>query len=106
MSQILSTAELRTIKNASNVLRAINHPLRLVILEKIKENPEITVTQLYVMLRLEQSVCSQHLAILRKAGFLECHRIGKFIKYTIVQYYIDIVLDLSNKFNTLKNDSL
>ena len=41
----------------------------------------ITVTEIYVKLRLEQSVASQHLAILRKAGFVKTKRDGKFIYY-------------------------
>ena len=41
------------------------------------------VTELYVKLRLEQSVASQHLAILRKAGFVKTDRDGKFIYYSV-----------------------
>jgi DNA-binding transcriptional ArsR family regulator len=36
-----------------------------------------------VKLRLEQSVASQHLAILRKAGFVKTDRDGKFIYYSV-----------------------
>jgi DNA-binding transcriptional ArsR family regulator len=36
-----------------------------------------------VQLRLEQSVASQHLAILRRAGIVKTERDGKFIHYTI-----------------------
>jgi DNA-binding transcriptional ArsR family regulator len=43
----------------------------------------MTVTELYVKLRLEQSVASQHLAILRKAGFVKTDRDGKFIYYSV-----------------------
>jgi DNA-binding transcriptional ArsR family regulator len=34
-------------------------------------------------LRLEQSVASQHLAILRRAGVVVTERQGKFIYYTV-----------------------
>jgi DNA-binding transcriptional ArsR family regulator len=34
-------------------------------------------------LRLEQSVASQHLAILRRAGIVKTQRDGKFIYYVI-----------------------
>ncbi|MEJ0102589.1 MAG: ArsR family transcriptional regulator [Bacteroidota bacterium] len=34
-------------------------------------------------MRLEQSVASQHLAILRKAGFVKTNRDGKFIYYSV-----------------------
>ena len=44
---------------------------------------KITVTEIYVHLRLEQSVASQHLAILRRAGIVKTERDGKFIYYSI-----------------------
>ena len=70
-------------KKAMLILRALNHKLRQQILKLIDEQGKITVTEIYVKLRLEQSVASQHLAILRKAGFVKTDRDGKFIYYTI-----------------------
>jgi DNA-binding transcriptional ArsR family regulator len=75
--------DLLNVKKASLILRAINHKLRQQILKLIDEQGKITVTEIYVKLRLEQSVASQHLAILRKAGFVKTEREGKFIYYTI-----------------------
>ncbi|RYY41866.1 MAG: transcriptional regulator [Chitinophagaceae bacterium] len=72
-----------TLKKAALVLRAINHKLRQQILKLIQQKGEITVTEIYVKLRLEQSVASQHLAILRKAGFVQTNRDGKFIYYSV-----------------------
>jgi DNA-binding transcriptional ArsR family regulator len=43
----------------------------------------MTVTELYVKLRLEQSVASQHLAILRRSGVVITERHGKFIYYAL-----------------------
>ena len=75
--------DLLNVKKASLILRAINHKLRQQILKLIDEQGRITVTEIYVKLRLEQSVASQHLAILRKAGFVKTDRDGKFIYYTV-----------------------
>ncbi len=75
--------DLLNLKKASLILRAINHKLRQQILKLIDEQGKITVTEIYVKLRLEQSVASQHLAILRKAGFVKTERDGKFIYYTV-----------------------
>jgi len=75
--------ELLNLKKAALILRAINHKLRQQILLLIDEHERITVTELYVKLRLEQSVASQHLAILRKAGFVKTERDGKFIYYKV-----------------------
>lgn len=71
------------LKKAALVYRAINHKLRQQIIKFINQNGKITVTQIYVKLRLEQSVASQHLAILRKAGFVITERDGKFIYYSV-----------------------
>ena len=75
--------DLLSIKKAALVLRAVNHKLRQQILKLIDEHKKMTVTELYVKLRLEQSVASQHLAILRKAGFVKTTRDGKFIYYSV-----------------------
>ena len=75
--------DLHNLKKAAMVLRAINHKLRQQVLKLIDENGKMTVTEIYVKLRLEQSVASQHLAILRKAGFVKTDRDGKFIYYSV-----------------------
>lgn len=75
--------DLLGVKKAALVLRAINHKLRQQILKQIDEHGKITVTELYIKLRLEQSVASQHLAILRRAGFVKTTREGKFIFYSV-----------------------
>lgn|SRR5579875_2548041 len=71
------------LKKAALILRAINHKLRQQILRLIHQHGKITVTEIYVKLRLEQSVASQHLAILRKAGYVNTLRDGKFIFYSV-----------------------
>src|SRR6476620_11747054 len=71
------------LKKAALVLRALNHKLRQQILNLIETEKKITVTEIYVRLRLEQSVASQHLAILRRAGIVSTQRDGKFIYYTV-----------------------
>ncbi|MFT5834619.1 MAG: DNA-binding transcriptional ArsR family regulator, partial [Cognaticolwellia sp.] len=67
------------------VLRAVNHKLRQEIIHLLEVNGQMTVTDLYVKLRLEQSVASQHLAILRRAGVVITEREGKFIYYSLDQ---------------------
>ena len=71
------------LKKAALVLRALNHKLRQQILALIETEKKITVTEIYVHMRLEQSVASQHLAILRRAGIVATQRDGKFIYYTV-----------------------
>lgn len=68
---------------SSEILRALTHPLRLKIIEFIDSNKRINVNKIYNSLKLEQSITSQHLKILRDAGILETKRTGKYIFYSL-----------------------
>jgi DNA-binding transcriptional ArsR family regulator len=65
------------------VLRAVNHPLRKQIMEMLAGVESMIVTNLHIQLKKEQSIVSQHLAVLRRAGVLLTKRSGKFIYYSI-----------------------
>ena len=71
------------LKRAAGVLRSVNHKLRQQILQLLEENGRLTVTEIFVRLRLEQSVASQHLAILRHSNVVKTERDGKFIYYAL-----------------------
>ena len=71
------------LRRAVLTLRAINHHLRQEMIKLLEEEGRMTVTEIYVKLRLEQSVASQHLAILRRSGILNTERDGKFIYHSI-----------------------
>lgn len=72
-----------SLKKGAMILRALNHKLRQQIVKLVDEKKKITVTEIYIHLRLEQSVASQHLAILRRAGIVKTVRDGKFIYYSV-----------------------
>jgi DNA-binding transcriptional ArsR family regulator len=88
---LLDYVELR---KAALVLRAVNHKLRQRMIDLLEENERMTVTDIYVKLRLEQSVASQHLAILRKAGIVRTERNGKFIYYSLDKSRIGQISEL------------
>lgn len=71
------------LKKAALVFRAVNHHLRQQIVRLLHQNGKMTVTQVYTQLNLEQPVASQHLAILRKAGFVSTVRGGRCIYYFV-----------------------
>jgi DNA-binding transcriptional ArsR family regulator len=82
------------LRKAALVLRAVNHKLRQRIIDLLEENKSMTVTDIYVKLRLEQSVASQHLAILRRAGVVRTDRQGKFIFYSLDRERLDQISSL------------
>ena len=77
------TLDYNMLRQAVLVLRAVNHKLRQSIIQLLEENKKMTVTEIYIKLRLEQSVASQHLAILRRAGVVNTDREGKHIFYSL-----------------------
>jgi len=88
------------LKKAAMILRALNHKLRQQIVKILDDHKRLTVTELYIQLRLEQSVASQHLAILRRAGIVKTERVGKFIHYTINS---DRIADIMKTVHLLLN---
>jgi ArsR family transcriptional regulator len=68
---------------SSDILRALAHPLRMKILLFIDQNEVINVNKIYNTLKLEQSITSQHLRILRTAGLVDTIRDGKYIHYKV-----------------------
>lgn len=89
------------VKSAAMTLRSINHKLRQQIIRLLEENKRMNVTDIYVKLRLEQSVASQHLAILRRANIVRTERQGKFIHYSLNEKRIaDIARFVNNLVNS------
>ncbi|HEU4902270.1 MAG TPA: metalloregulator ArsR/SmtB family transcription factor [Flavisolibacter sp.] len=71
------------LQKAALQYRAINHKLRQQIIQLLHKNSRMMVTSIYVKLRIEQSVASQHLAILRRAKLVTANREGKSIFYSV-----------------------
>lgn len=86
------------LQKSSETLRALAHPLRLRIIEFIDEQGTINVNKIYNTLNLEQSITSQHLRILRKAGLVHTEREGKFIHYSIDYDNISTAVQAINNF--------
>lgn len=82
------------LRRAVLTLRAVNHPLRKQILTLLEARKKMPVTEIYEKLKLEQSVASQHLAILRKAEIVKTQRNGKFIYYSINKKRIAEINDI------------
>ena len=62
------------LKKTAIILRALNHLLRQQIFNLLEENGKMTVSEIYGKLHLEQSVASQHLAIMRRAGIVKTEK--------------------------------
>ena len=76
-------------------LKAIAHPVRLAMIDLLKDGKRLNVTQIYMALGLEQAVASQHLSILKEKDILDSKRQGKhsyyFLKHSCVVDVINLV---------------
>lgn len=74
------------------VFRALGHPLRLKIIAGLSKDPAC-VKDIQIWLNLPQAVVSQHLAILKTCGLVECERRGVEMYYRIVNPLAKAVID-------------
>lgn len=87
-------------KKSASIMRAVKHGFWQQILLYLMKNPALTVTEIYVHFREEQSVVSQHLAILREAGVVKSERSGKHIRYSLNQSRIQQINGAMNALLT------
>lgn len=66
----------------ADLLRALAHPVRLRILALLSDG-ERCVCKIYPALACERTVTSKHLAVLRRAGVVDCRREGLRIFYRL-----------------------
>ncbi|TAE47917.1 MAG: transcriptional regulator [Bacteroidetes bacterium] len=84
---------------AAGSLKAIAHPVRLAMIDLLRDGRRLNVTQIHMALGIEQAVTSQHLSILREREILDSRRQGKhsyyFLKHPCI---VDVVTILLKNF--------
>ncbi|HMQ47588.1 MAG TPA: metalloregulator ArsR/SmtB family transcription factor [Saprospiraceae bacterium] len=71
------------LEDSAETLRAIAHPIRLAIMDLLFNNGEMTVTDIYVHLKIEQAIASHHLRILKNRKVVSVERDGKNSLYSL-----------------------
>jgi DNA-binding transcriptional ArsR family regulator len=84
----LIQANTNPIKMANFITKTVNNSFRQKVLNLLLSDDRLSVNELCDKLKTEQSVMSQHLAILRKAGLVNTEREGKRIFYSVNQDYL------------------
>lgn len=78
----------------SDFFKALAHPTRVRILERLAKNEEeVCVCELIDELGVEQSNLSQHLSILRKQQLISSTKVGLKVMYRIKYPEILLILD-------------
>ncbi len=83
-------------KTKANIIKAIAHPVRLFIIEKIKEK-EYSVGELSKITGYDTSTISKHLSILKNAGLIYYEKRGLNVYYKLKTPCILDMLTCVNK---------
>jgi DNA-binding transcriptional ArsR family regulator len=84
------------LENSTETLRAIAHPIRIAILDLLYKNGQMTVTDIYTKLNIEQAIASHHLRILKNKNVVVVQRDGKNSLYSLATNdFYDIVETLT-----------
>ena len=98
MKRTKVTFQQEKLQVSTELMRALAHPLRLNILEFLDQNKNIQVNQIYNTLKIEQSIASQHLRILKNAGVLVADKDGKYMHYNIEYQRVSNAVKAINRF--------
>lgn len=71
------------IEFVANKLKSLSHPLRVKIINLLKEKDKLTVTEIQKYLKIEQAATSHHLKILKYEDVLNDERDGRKKYYSL-----------------------
>ena len=71
------------LEDTAEQLKALGHPVRLRIIQEIMDRETCNCTEVCCHFSQSQSTISQHLAILREAGFLEFEKVGNTSRFSL-----------------------
>lgn len=91
--------QVEKLEMASSKLRAMAHPMRIAIMELLHSGNQMSVTDIYRKLKIEQAAASHHLNILKNKGILSSHRDGKKIYYALKSQVLTEIIDCINRCN-------
>ena len=82
-----------SLNSRSKALDVLGHPLRLKILERLRNGP-CCVCKIFPYVRAKQSNVSHQLALLKKAGVVRCESRGPQVWYEVRDPRIFAIIDL------------
>ncbi len=80
--RMMTEDEKRRCELRANMFKALAHPLRIYMLEKLKERPWC-VCELAAELGVDKSIASKYLTILKDAGLVGMQKRGILVEYTL-----------------------
>jgi len=82
---------------AAEMLKALAHPMRIAIVNLLRDDNRLSVGDIFQKLGMEQAVASHHLRILKDRNILESERVGKNIIYHLKFERLSQIIDCIEK---------
>ena len=83
------------LETATETLRAVAHPVRIIIIELLFEHEQLSVKEIQTKIDIEQAVASHHLRIMKAKNIVKVSRDGKHSFYSLRdQTYYHIIQNL------------
>lgn len=86
-----SSFNINFLETATETLRAVAHPIRIIIIEMLHNKGALSVKEIHLAIDIEQAVASHHLRILKNKNIVKVTRDGKNSFYALKDneyYYI------------------
>jgi ArsR family transcriptional regulator len=77
------TLDISKLEKVAFILKAISNPLRIGVIDLLRLNDEMSVSEISKQLKAEQSLVSHNLLNMKLKGILESRREGKNIYYKL-----------------------
>lgn len=75
--------DITTLEKATETMRAMAHPIRIVIIELLFEATQLSVKEIHTKIDIEQAVASHHLRIMKSSNIVAVTREGKNSFYSL-----------------------
>ena len=85
------------LNSSTEMLRAIAHPIRIAIIDLLSNKGDMTVTEIYAELQIEQAIASHHLRILKDKKVVSSKRNGKNSYYALRSPDFAIIIQVLEK---------
>ncbi len=89
---MIDKKRLKSLTERAETLKALSHPSRLLIIEELVKK-ECCVNELTELIGAEMPTISNHLKLLRNAGYIDKEKRGSHVYYFLVRDCVKIVLE-------------
>jgi len=91
MRAAMKFMSMEALSEAAECLRVLAHPHRLAMMQRLLVR-SISVGELSEELAIGSNVCSEHLRLLERCGFLSRRKEGRFVYYSVIELHVQKIM--------------